>query len=83
MQPLQRSYAITQERIDDKFYAVFDEDDRSNTGKDKKNYQKAFQTAENNNVSVRRDKNKLINLAFFFDVIKVKLAQFVQTSTGV
>lgn len=36
----------------DKFYAVFDEDDRSNTGKDKENYQKAFQTAENNNVSV-------------------------------
>ncbi len=36
----------------DKFYAVFDEDDRSNTGKDKENYQKAFQTAENNNGSV-------------------------------
>ena len=36
----------------DKFYAVFDEDDRSNTGKDKKNYQKAFQTADNNNVNV-------------------------------
>ena len=36
----------------DTFYAVFDEDDRSNTGKDKKNYQKAFQTADNNNVNV-------------------------------
>ena len=36
----------------DKFYAVFDEDDRSNTGKDKENYQKAFQTADNNNVNV-------------------------------
>ena len=36
----------------DKFYAVFDEDDRSNTGKDKENYQKAFQTAESNNINV-------------------------------
>lgn len=36
----------------DKFYVVFDEDDRSNTGKDKENYQKAFQTADNNNVNV-------------------------------
>lgn len=36
----------------DTFYAVFDEDDRSVKGKDKENYQKAFQTADDNNINV-------------------------------
>ncbi len=36
----------------DIFYVVFDEDDRSSKGKDKENYQKAFQTADSNNVNV-------------------------------
>ena len=36
----------------DKFYAVFDEDDRSNTGKDKENYQSAFKIAGENHINV-------------------------------
>lgn len=36
----------------DIFYAVFDEDDRSLGGKDKENFNKAFEEAENNNVKV-------------------------------
>ena len=36
----------------DTFYAVFDEDDRNVKGKDKENYQKAFQTADDNNINV-------------------------------
>lgn len=36
----------------DKFYAVFDEDDRSSKGKDKENYQNAFQMAGTNHINV-------------------------------
>lgn len=36
----------------DIFYAVFDEDDRSLGGKDKENFNKAFDEAENNNIKV-------------------------------
>lgn len=36
----------------DKFYAVFDEDDRSVKGKDKENYQSAFKIAGENQVNV-------------------------------
>ena len=36
----------------DIFYAVFDEDDRSSGGKDKENFNKAFDEAENNNIKV-------------------------------
>jgi len=36
----------------DKFYAVFDEDDRSVKGKDKENYQSAFKIAGENHINV-------------------------------
>lgn len=36
----------------DIFYAVFDEDDRSSGGKDKENFNKAFNEAKNNNIKV-------------------------------
>lgn len=36
----------------DNFYVIFDEDDRSSKGKDKKNFQNAFKTAGDNNVYV-------------------------------
>lgn len=36
----------------DTFYAVFDEDDRSIGGKDKENFDKAFEEAKDNNIKV-------------------------------